>query len=333
LLWLDRSGKKIEQRAAAAGWTGVDLSPNGKRIAVHRHDPGGGDIVIFDVGLEEPTKLTFDVSQDNSSPVWSPDGLRIAFGSLRNGKWGLYVKQADNAGSEQLIKESDVPITPMSWPDAKTLVYTTGDFRTSSDIWRISLDGKNEAVAFLNTPANERNPQVSPDGKWIAYSSTESGRSEIYIRSFPEGPAKIQISQDGGVFPRWRHDGKELYFMNLVSLGAMMAVDIGVHGSEIRKEGDPRVLFQTGFTRSVHAGGYYHAYAVSDDGRRFLMPQIDDLDAFLNRGPTAGRGEVAAVTNAAAVAVYADRHAGTGPVVSSTAPINVLLNWTSTLKK
>jgi Tol biopolymer transport system component len=381
LLWVDRSGNKIEERAPEADWIGVDLSPDGKRIAVHRHDTGGGDVFIFEPGLETAAKLTFDVNQDNSSPIWSPDGKRIAFGAHRNGKWGLYLKNADNTRSEVLIKDSESAIVPMSWtPDGNTLVYTITDSRTSSDIWRISLTGEKEAIAFLQTPANERHPQVSPDGKWIAYSSNEAGRSEIYIRSFPEGPTKIQVSENGGVFPRWRHDGKELYFMSLVSFGYMMAVDIGIRGAEIRKEADSHVLFQTGFFNLPHGGGYAHAYAVSADGQRFLIPGLESANASLlglggnfrtlpplvgrgdnaggfgnrggpgnrgNRGDSGNRGgasvarvpvrlpagTVTAFAASAVNNVYNDRHGGTATALGSAAPINLVLNWTATVKK
>src|SRR5262249_18408876 len=100
LLWVDRSGTKVEQAGARSSWAGLDLSPDGKRMAVHRHDPDGGDIWIFESGKDTPSKFTFDASHDNSMPVWSPDGTRIAFASSRSGKWGLYLKQADNTRTE-----------------------------------------------------------------------------------------------------------------------------------------------------------------------------------------------------------------------------------------
>jgi Tol biopolymer transport system component len=329
LLWLDRSGKKLEQRAEPAGWAGVDLAPDGKRIAIHRHDSGGGDVQIFESGKENPDKLTFDVTQDNSSPVWSPDGKRIAFASRRDGKWGLYVKSADNTGIEELLASGDSPLLPMSWAPDGTLVYTTTGKGTSGDIWKLPLTRDKQPKVFLSTPADERTPQVSPDGKWIAYSSNETGMSEIYIRPFPEGPGKIQVSVAGGVFPRWRHDNKELYFMSLVSIGSMMAVSLSTRGAEIHKEGDPHVLFQTGFILGTHSSGPYHAYAVTVDGQRFLIPQIDSIETGL-RGRAS---ETVTIVTGAQAAVYADRHASVATAVSSAAPINVVLHWTSMLPK
>ena len=326
LLWVDRSGRKIQQLGPQEGWVGVDLSPDGKRVAVHRHDSDGGDIHIFEPGLELPVRFTFEAGQDNSSPVWSPDGKKIAFGSRRDGKWGLYTKLSDNTGTEDLLQQSESPIVPMSWTRDNVLVYTTRTLKTASDIWYLRLGSeKKEPIAFLQNAADERHPQVSPDGKWIAYSSNNSGRSEIYIRPFPSGPGLIQISVNGGVFPRWRGDGKQLYFMSLVSVGGMMAVDLSVRGSEIHKDADPQVLFQTGFFDGAHAGGYSHAYAVSADGQRFLLPQVDNILAGLrgNNAPT--------LVTTAAVAVSADRQGANSP--GGFAPINVVLHWTSTLGK
>jgi Tol biopolymer transport system component len=283
---------------------------------------------VFEPSLTNPVRFTFDASQDSSSPIWSSDG-RIAFSARRNGKWGLYVKLADNTGGEKLLQESESPIDPMSWSrDGKVLVYTTVSSETGSDIWRLSLTGdKPEAVPFLKTVADERHPQLSPDGKWIAYSSNTSGRSEIYIRPFPEGAGLIQVSVNGGVFPRWRGDGKELYFLSQVSLGAMMAVGLEVRGAEIRKLADPDVLFQTGFMDSQHASGHSHAYAVDANGQRFLIPQIENIDSGI-RGANS-----ATIFNRAILTIMSDRRGPLSAAGNSPTPITVVLDWTATLKK
>ncbi len=327
LLWFGRSGNKLQEAGEAGGWAGVDLSPDGRHAAVHRHDGDGGDVWIFEAGNSTPSKFTFDASQDNSMPIWSPDGKRIAFGSRRNGKWGLYVKVADNTRTEELVLEAERAAMPMSWSGDR-LVYWTYDPKTSGDIWSVSLAGEKKPVPVLQTLADERNPQVSADGKWIAYSSNETGRSEIYIRPFPEGPGKIQVSVNGGVYPRWRRDGKELYFLSLVSVGALMASDISVSGSSVRRE-VPHLLFQSVFLSASHPAGQYHAYAVSADGKQFLIPQFENVaSAFGGRG----RGGTTAAIGAALASVIADRHGVIG-AASSSAPIVVVLDWTAALKK
>jgi hypothetical protein len=226
---------------------------------------------------------------------------------------------------------------PMSWsPDSKLLVYWTTDPKTSGDIWSVNVPalgtapGEIKPTPVLQTPADERNPQVSPDGKWMAYSSNASGRSEIYVRPFPQGPGIIQVSVNGGVFPRWRRDGKELYFMNLVSLGAIMQSDIRVTGSSVQRD-VPRLLFQSLYVIGTHPAGQYHAYAVSADGKRFLIPQVESIQTIAN----VGRGGVQ-TTNAAIAtvlpAIVADRNAAASSSGPSGAPITVVLNWTSALR-
>jgi eukaryotic-like serine/threonine-protein kinase len=323
LRWVARNGSG-EQAAVPGGWNGPDVSPDGKRAAIHRHDPDGGDIWIFTTGQSTPSKFTFDASQDNSSPVWSPDGTRIAFASRRNGKYGLYVKLADNTRTEELIIEAERPMTPMSWSGDR-LVYWTSDPKTAGDIWAVPLTGDRKPTPIAQSHADERNPQVSSDGKWVAYSSNETGRTEIYIRPFPEGPAKIQVSVNGGVFPRWRRDGKELYFMSLVSLGGMMASDIRVIGASIERE-VPHMLFQSIYVGTRHEGGPHHAYAVTADGQRFLIPQFENIGVFGR-----GRGGITAAVVAVLPSVMADRHAAIAPTAQSAAPITVVLNWTKPL--
>ena len=278
LTWIDRTGRVIETFGAAAPYRGVDVSGDGKRIAVHRHDVNGGDIWLFESARRGTmSRFTFDAEQDNSMPIWSPDGSRIAFGSLRNGKWGVYEKAANGTGGEQLLVESDLPKMPMSWsPDGQFLVFWVVDPKTSQDVWIIPLTGDKKPIPLLHTAFNEGHAQVSPNGKWISYTSTETGRQEIYVRSFPSGDAKWQISASGGSFSRWRPDGSELFYMATPSLGKMMSVKVTAAGPTF-EYGDPTELFDSEYVNFTH-GLNYHTYAVSPDGQRFLIPRPEGTD-------------------------------------------------------
>lgn len=223
LIWFDRAGGRNGQVGGPGAYAGVDLTANGKKVAVHVHETnGGGDSWFFDSDQGRMQRLTFDSTQNNSSPVWSPDGTRFAYASRRGNKWGIYVKLGDGTAKEELITESDALKSPMSWtPDGKTVVYWVNGTGTNGDIWYVPVAGDKKPAPFLQTPANERHPQLSPDGKWLAYESNETGRFEIYLKPFPEGPGKWQISTDGGTVARWRGDSKELYFLlppNMVSV-------------------------------------------------------------------------------------------------------------------
>jgi eukaryotic-like serine/threonine-protein kinase len=299
LAWFDRMGKRVETFGALGGYRGVDVSPDGTRIAVHRHDSNGGDIWLFESARRETmSRFTFDATQDNSSPIWSPDGSRIAFGSLRNGKWGIYQKSASGTGGEELLVESDLPKVPACWsPDGKFIVYTLRDPKTGFDVWVLPL-GDKKPSPFLQSSFNERDPQISPNGKWIVYTSDETGRNEIYVRPFPTGEGRWQISSKGGFYPKWRRDGKELFYMETsASPRNVISVKVNPAGPTF-EYGDPAVLFDSLFANAGH-GSPYQAFTVSPDGQRFLIPRPEGID---DQG-------------------------------TASAPITVVLNWTAGLKK
>ena len=271
----DRTGKDLGRPGGAWAYRGLDLSPDGKRIAAHRHDERGGDIWITDLDNGNNARLTFEPSQHNASPVWSPDGGHIAFGSLRNGSWGIYRKNSSGVGAEELLFESKTQILPMDWSrDGQSIVFWFNDPRASSDLWRLPLQGDRKPVPFLQTPAGELHAQFSPDGRWLTYVSTESGRPELYVQSFSSAGTKYQLSTDGAQFPRWRHDGKEILFMSFPGLGRIQGVTVQAAGEGL-KFGSPQFLFDSRYVNWAHAetgGGVYHTFAVSPDGQRFVVP-------------------------------------------------------------
>jgi eukaryotic-like serine/threonine-protein kinase len=316
LTWIERSGARTGQVGGPGAYVGVDLSRDGKKVAVHVHDGVGGDSWFFDSDQGRMQRLTFDANQDNSMPVWSPDGARFAFASRRGNKWGLYVKLADGTAKEELIFESDAAKAPMSWtPDGKQLVYWENSSQMGNGIFYVPVTGEKKPVAFLQTQASEQFPQLSPDGKWMAYMSNETGRAEVYIKPFPEGPGKWQISTDGGNQPRWREDGKELFFQLLPNINA---VDIKVSGASI-VAGVPHTLFAITNPNSNHPTNYM-SYAVSRDGKRFLIPQTGVGAA------TTGGGGLAQTLVAAA-------DQGGSAAAAATNNVMVVVNWPNLLKR
>jgi Tol biopolymer transport system component len=276
LVWIDRSGGEIERTGPFGPYRGFEVAPDGVRIAVHRHEATGGDIhVIEPKGVR---RLTFDASRHNSMPIWSPDGTRVAYASLQKGKWGLYETLANGSGTERLLFESDLPKVPMSWsPDGTRLVFWVQDPKTAGDIWVLPLEGDRKAVPIINTPFNESHPQVSRDGRWIAYTSNLTGRNEIYVQPFPAGSGRYQVSVNGGGWARWHPRGTELFFR---ALGAGAFVD-NILASAVSTAGGafehsaPKLVVQAVGLNLAHSGGDYQMYDVSPkDGERFLVVQF-----------------------------------------------------------
>jgi Tol biopolymer transport system component len=272
LAWFDRKGTFLRSVDNPSGYRGVDLSPDGKRIATHRHDGNGGDVWIGErIGPLHP--FTFDTAQDNSMPIWSPTGDQIAFSSLRNGKWGIYKKRSDGSGKEEMLVESDAQKAPMSWsPDGKFIVYWVLNPKTNGDLWKFSLAG-HATSSLIDSRFNETSAQISTSGKWIAYVSDDTSRNEIYVQSFPNGEGKRQVSTDGGRYPRWSADGKGLFYAN--SVGKMISVKVNDSGPTF-EQGASEVLFDSGISTITHAGGNYLSYAVQGDGQQFLIPRPPD---------------------------------------------------------
>jgi hypothetical protein len=283
--WFDRAGKLLGTVGQPGHYRGVDLSPDGQRVAVHRHDGDGGDIWVFEP-RGTTTRVTSSPAFDNAHPAWSPDGSEIAFVSLRNHNWGLYRKHADVADADTLLIESAEPKVPAHW-SAGGLLYTIltggeGDtYLLPVGVEIASHDGDSSQSSPLATPVPvlksafyEGHAQVSPDGKWIAYMSSETGQPEIYVRPFPAGARAWQVSTAGGVTPRWRADGNELFYVSSYDNGQLMAVPVRVDGDGF-VAGTPQRLFGMGLITPPHSTtiNVYHTYDVAPDGQRFLIPR------------------------------------------------------------
>jgi eukaryotic-like serine/threonine-protein kinase len=267
LTWLDRMGKRVAAVGEPGKLLSAFLSPDGKHATVSVFDrvERNNHLWLYDLARNLPGRFTLDSANENEG-VWSPDGSRIVFNSSRNGHLDLYSKLASGAGTEELVYADGLNKHPTSWStDGKFIAYyAVGDPKTGSDLWVLPLAGERKPFPFLKTAFNELSGQFSPDGHWVAYQSNESGRGEIYISPFPGSGGKSQVSLAGGSLPRWRADGKELFFV--APDRSLIATEIGVKGSEL-VIGAPRALFGPLLAAGYQAG---YQYDVSPDGQRFL---------------------------------------------------------------
>ena len=268
LLWFDRGGKPLGAVGPPGAYVELDLSPDDRRVAANRNDPqtGNADIWLFEPARGASSRFTFHPAID-TGPVWSPDGSRIVFRSSRDGPWNLYQKLASGAGEEELLLKTSGNKRPTGWSrDGRFLLYSELDPNTGWDLWVLPMEGERKPIPVLRTEFDEQWGRFSPDGKWIAYQSNESGKGEIYVRAFspaqPAGGGRWEVSTGGGELPRWRGDGKELFY--LAPDRKLMAVEVKAGTSF--ETGIPRALFQT---RTMV--GSFTRYAVTADGRRFLI--------------------------------------------------------------
>ena len=267
MVWLDRGGKQAGQAAEPGDYGPPRISPDGSRAAVARLGPDGvnADLWILDAA-GNATRFTA-TPKYAGSPVWSPDGSKIAYFSNPEGVYDIYVKPADGEGGAELFCRSTLPRYPTDWSrDGRYILFGVISPGTKSDVWAISTANR-KAAPILDTIYSEASAALSPDGKWLAFQSDQSGRDEVYVQPF-EGatagtPRRWLVSAGGGGLPRWRGDGSEIFYMT--SGGRMMAVSVHPSGGDFQFE-TAHMLFQT---RPIP--GSWNLYDVSPDGRRFLL--------------------------------------------------------------
>jgi Tol biopolymer transport system component len=261
LTWFDRSGKPLGTLGDAGFFWSVEFSPDRKRVAVclgREND----DVWIYDVQRGLRTRFTFSPAAERTS-VWSPDGRDIIFDSNAKGQFDLYRKAADGTGKEELLFADAANKIPESWsPDGRFLLFFRVDRTTLQDIWVLPITpgAPSKPYAWLATPFREAHAKFSPDGHWVAYESNESGRFEIYVAPFPGPGSEHRISSGGGNYPRWRADGKEIFYM---ANGTLIAAEVAIHKASV----DVGAVRSLGIP--VTAPDY--RYDVSADGQRFLV--------------------------------------------------------------
>ncbi len=264
LVWVDRTGKQIGVLGDSAAYSDLELSPDGKRASVSIPDQTGRrDVWLYDVARGLRTRYTFGPTMAQTS-IWSPDGSRIVFNSNRKGRYDLYQKASSGAGADEVLVEDNLDKYPTSWsPDGQFILYSQpGGPAGTASVFVLPVSGDRKPHPFLQTPFNETEGQFSPDGKWVTYVSNESGRNEVYVAPFSGPGGKWQISTAGGSFPRWRHDGTEIFYV--APDNKLTAAAVNGKGSSF-EVGAVKPLFQ------MRTTGARYEYAVSADGQRFLI--------------------------------------------------------------
>ena len=264
IVWVDRTGHIEPVPVPVQDMANTILSPDGRRAAFNVHGPTNEiGIVEFERGVV--TMLTTNTT-GSQAPVWSPDGRRIAYRGTRKGFRNVWVKSVDGTSEEQQLTRGEAVETPLSWsPDGRNLLYYAATPTSNAwDLWVVSM-AEGKAQPLVTAPLRQSAAQWSPDGHWIAYTSDESGRDEIFVLPFPLTGQRWRISTDGGIEPAWSHDGHELFYRGG---GKIWAVD--VRTSPGFGVGTPRALFTDSFVPGPNG---LTGYSISLDGKRFLFPE------------------------------------------------------------
>ena len=296
LTWYDRQGKVLGHVGEPAMRDELSLSPDGTRVAESRSAGDGvRDWMVWQLDLNRgvSSRLTFEYSRANSA-IWSPDGKQIVYAASGARSEDVYLKPADGTAQGQVLFHPDGAPAPMDWsPDGRFLLYTQEGKDTGDDLWVVPMQGEHKPTPYLVTPFNEGQAKFSPDGHWVVYTSDETGTAEVYVRPFPLSNAgKWQVSNGGGGQPRWRRDGKELFYIGPRS--TLYSVGVTTKGDNFQPD-TAKPLFSVQITGGAGTGATdLWRWDISNDGQRFLINTPVESD--------------------------------------TAAPITVLLNWQSHLK-
>lgn len=306
LAWTDRSGKvlrtitpELEGTGALGTMSHPAMAPDGRRVAVFLSAQGNPDVWVLNVESGVMSRFTSHPAAD-STPLWKPDGTTIVFRSSRNGPFDLFEKPADSAADERPLLATAQDKAPMDWSrDGRYLLFTVADPKTSSDLWALPVTGPQEArKAFpvAQTGFDEIQGQFSPDGRWVAYASNESGRYDVFVKPFPEAAGRFPVSIAGGMYPRWSRDGRDLFYV--APDNQLMAVPIRTaQDGRTVTAGAPVALFPT----RLAVGGNIPPVGFNSSAQYLVTPPGQFL-----------------------MNVTADD--------AVTSPIAILLNWTAALK-
>jgi len=262
---MDRNGKETPALEEPKDYGNAWVAPDGNRLVFDVEEAGGkGDLWIRDLARGVTSRFTFDPERD-FGPVWSPDGRTIVYSKIAGNSWDLFTKQATGTGEPSELLKSPENKVVMDWSkDGSWLIYASLGQETDWDLWALPMKGgAGKPIPLARTKFAEYTATLSPDGKFLAYRSTESGRGEIYIQEFPEAKSKWQVSANGGTDPHWRNDGRELYYRTRDL--SIMAVP--VQPTPTFTSGTPQALFRAPFAL-INARGLFRA---SPDGKRFLV--------------------------------------------------------------
>ena len=284
LTWLDRTGQPVGTLGSPMMLQEFRLAPDERTIAVSKFDRRTGSANLWQVDASNGTEDRLTTLRNGRAPVWSPDGSEIIYQSDEFIVFNLYRRKVDRTTPEQPVyRTATDDKRPTDWSsDGRHVLFVQITEKNANDIMLLTLDDPSHPQPFVATEADEQSARFSPDGRWIAYSSTESGRSQVYLQAFPKGGPRLPVSRDGGDLPVWNPDGKELFFLDPER--ALMSVELKTENSGAIKPGAPEPLFR----RPANAKSRIESYDVSRDGKRFLFaldvpsPGSENLTFLLN---------------------------------------------------